>query len=371
MAITAFKADLWYGASGLGKTTSIGRLAEKYFKETGKRTRLASADGGGWEVIEPLVNVGIVEPCAVRLKRNRVEALDKICQGYWPEDPSDPESPLQPPLLTGYEVVCRRCVVEGKLKVIVPVGPVQPKGVQCPTCKAVIGPRDQDLRIITRQFANPKNDLRNVALEAIEGLTSCGDSILEYLMANRASLSQDPSFTWNDGETNYSGGNQTYYGFVQNRLYEFVHKSHMIPFVDKVVWTALEGKGEEEGSRIPIFGPSIAGKKATGKASQWFGNTLHFELMTDTGSPDENKQLKITNKFVIYVRNHADSLTKIPFQAKVRAPYAFVNELPDYMEADVTKLYTKLEELKRKEEERLKSLMPTPAPQAKPAEASK
>ncbi len=348
--IGTYKSDLLYGQSGCTKTSQIGRIALWALEKYGKRTRLISADGGGWEPLEPLVREGIIVPWPIRLWKSRVEVIDKACQGWWPADVENPSSVLEPPTVTAYEVRCRRCVVEGKPKVVVAAQPTQPKGAVCPTCKtATVGPRDIDLQMVTLQFANPRNDMRDVAVVGIEGLTSFGDTMLEYLMATKASLSQDPSYTWVDGDTGYSGGNMTYYGFVQNRLYEFVMKSHMIPFVEKVVWTALEGKGEEEGTRIPIFGPSIAGKKATGKASQWFGNTLHFEVMSEvTAAKDENQQLRVANKVVMYIRNHADQLSRIPFQAKARAPFQVASELPDFMEADVPKLYDKLEEMKQR-----------------------
>lgn len=349
--ITSYKADLLYGASGTTKTSQIGKAALWALRKYGHKTRLISTDGGGWEPLDPLVSEGIIIPWPIRSWSSRVETIDKACQGYWPSDPSNPNSQLEPPTITAYEVRCRRCVVDGQPKVIYGPAATQPKlgTVTCPTCKcAIIGPLDNQLELRVLQYANPKNDLREIALIGIEGLTSFGDSILEYLMQNRASLSQDPSFTWTDGSTGYSGGNQTYYSFVQNRLYEFVHKTHMIPFVEKVIWTALESKGEEEGTRIPIFGPAIAGKKATGKAPQWFGNTLHFEMLQETAAADANKQLTVKSKVVMYIRNHADALSKVPFQCKVRAPFQLAHELPDFMEPDIAALYDKLDDMKHR-----------------------
>lgn len=355
----AFKADLFYGASGLGKTAQIGKAAEWAAKKWGKRTRLISADGGGWDVVRPHVNAGLIVPFAVRGSEHFVETIDKLCQGYWPADPENPLSPLEPPTVVAYELRCRRCIVEGKPKLIYGPAPTQPRGVICPTCKgAVMGPEPNPLALTSMRYPNPKNDLRDFALIGIEGLTSIGDSILEYLMKTSASLSQDPSYKWTDGDSAYSGGNMTYYGFAQNRLYEFVHKSHMIPYVNKVIWTALEGRGEEEGTKVPIFGPSIAGKKATGKATQWFGNSLHFELLSTTGSADANQQLKIDAKPIIYVRNHADAFTKIPFQAKIRVPMSMAKDIPDFVEADVEKLYNRIDELMGLAEKSLENLLP-------------
>ena len=358
MAIVSFKSDLYYGASGCRKTTNLGIAALWYYKRTGKPSRLISADGGGWEPCEPLVKAGILVPWAIRLRDHKIETIDKACQGYWPEDPSNPRSPLQPPSIINYSAICYRCRGVDAAKALL-YGPsaVAPKALICPHCKAVVGPRDIDIHVIAQHDYNPKNDMRSIATIGIEGLTSLGDTMMEFLQQEKASLSQDPSYTYVDGDSTYSGGNMSYYGFVQNRLYEFVHKSHMIPFVEKVNWTALEGRGEEEATKIPIFGPAIVGKKATGKASQWFGNTLHFESIEEIGAVDANKQAKITNKVVMYIRNHADPLTKVPFQAKVRAPFQYAHELPDFMDADVGKLYDRLEELRAKADGDLQQLV--------------
>lgn len=50
-----------YGDTGSGKTTQIGELAKKVFKETGKRTRYYAADRGGYESIKALESVGVLD----------------------------------------------------------------------------------------------------------------------------------------------------------------------------------------------------------------------------------------------------------------------------------------------------------------------
>lgn len=287
--IQRFKADLVYGQSGCRKTTNVGLAASYYYELTGKRTRLVSADGGGFEPIAPLVAAGIVEVWPINDQVHPIEALDLACQGYWPADPADPKSKALPPTAETW---------------------------------------------------------KQVSMIALEGLTSMGDLILRRLRDSKARLSQDPAYSWADGSTTYSGSNMSYYGFVQDRLYDFAMKTQMIP-VDRVLWTALEGKGEEEGTRIPIYGPAIAGKKATGKAAQWFGNCLHIEVLTTEEADVRTKQINIKSEPVMYLRNHADPLTKIVFTAKTRVPYQLAGELPVYMEPDLGKLYRKIAALQQ------------------------
>ena len=291
------KADLVYGATGTYKTSNIGRVAHALHKAAGKVTHLVSADGGGWEPLQPLVDAGIMRVWPVRLWPNCIEAVDKACQGYWPIDCDDPLKPLQPP-------------TEALLK--------------------------------------------NVGMVALEGLTSFGSLIMGKLKQPGVTLSQAPSYELLDGSTKYAGGSMAAFGFVQDRIYEFVMKSHMIPFVDKVLWTALEAKGEEEGTKIPIFGPAIEGKKATGKAGQWFCNLFHMEAVAVAAKVDEKtKQLSLTTEVFLYLRSHADPNSKVVFPAKVRAPFSQAALVPERMAPDLSEAYKLLDDLKKKADEEL------------------
>lgn len=291
MTLLRFKADCLYGSSKTRKTSNVGLACEYYYRKTGKKGRLVTADGGGFEPIQLLVDQGILDVWSVNDRQFPIEAMDQACQGWWPVDPSDPKSPIRPP--TG-------------------------------------------------------DTWKQVGFLAYEGLTSFGDLVLGHLRASKARLSQEPGFKWSDGGTEYAGSNMSYYGFVQDRLYDFVMKTHMLP-VERVLWTALEGKGEEEGTKAPVYGPSIAGKKSIGKAPQWFGNCLHNELLVTSAEVDpKTKQLKQVSDVVMYLRPHADPMTKIAFPAGTRAPYQVAKEIPEYMEPDLGKLYELLDNLKAK-----------------------
>src|SRR5215475_9487743 len=275
VGLRGYKADLVYGGSGLYKTSNIGRCAERWHTKWQKRTRLVTADPGGWEPIQSLVDAGIVEAWPIALWPNRIESLDLACQGYWPKDVRDPSKGLDP----------------------------------------------------------PSNVLKEVGFYAFEGLTSFGSHVMTTLKQPNVTLSQDPSYVLSDGKTKYAGGSMAAYGFVQDRIHDFVTKSHMIPLVDRVLWTALEGKGEEEGTRIPVFGPAIEGRKSIGKAGQWFGNMIHFEAVAEEFTPDkETKQLSIRTRVWAYLKPHADPTSKIVFPAWVRAPYQFPIDVPERIE---------------------------------------
>jgi hypothetical protein len=279
-----FKADCVYGATGTGKTHQVALMAKRVWDKWKLRTRLVAGDSGGFDTLGDLVDDGIVLPVVVTNAKFPIEALAKISQGFWPDPYPD-----------------------GELKLVAP--------------KEEIG------------------------AYAFEGLTSYGDIILRHLSAHKTRLSQDPSYSYMDGKTEFSGTNQSYYGEVQNRLYEYVTNSSLLPVKDKVLWTALEGRGEDQ-EKNPTYGPSIAGKKAVGKAGQWFGNMLHLEMLVENVVDPTTKQIHVKQRRVMYTQPHADPVSKIPFPAKVRAPFNRKGDIEFFVEPDIAKLYDQLEALK-------------------------
>lgn len=291
-SVYAAKADCLYGATGTRKTSNIGLAALYVLEKYGKRTRLISADGGGWQPIDSLVQEGIVEPWMIASHKFPLTAMNQACDGYWPENVDDPGSPLKR------------------------VAPAEWEGI---------------------------------GLVAIEGLTSYGDSILQWFQKTGTRLSQDPSYSFSDGGgRTFHGGNMSYYGEIQSQLYSMVMRTNYLP-CEKVLWTALEGRSEDE-TKSPIYGPAIAGKKATGKAGAWFGALLHIENVVTEGTPDaKTKQMPLIVSPRMYLRSHADPITRIPFPAKVRAPFQFASELPEFLDPpDVAELYRKLDLLQEK-----------------------
>lgn len=258
-----------YGASGSAKTTSVGWLARHVHKTTGKITRLVSADGGGWESIQDCIDDGIVEPWHVGALNDPTATMRKLSRFDWP-------------------------VAEGD--------------------KLVMKPTPSELR-------------EKIGAYAIEGLTSVGDAVMRALRLKGAKLGESPNFSYSEGLENFYGSNMSYYGFIQDVLYEFVTSFSLLP-VQYVMWTAMEAKGEDD-QRVPIYGPAIAGKKAVSKAPQWFGDCLHHDLVTvDTGKQDPETKAKILQtKIRAYFTNHPDPATGIAYPAKLRLPAPRVPEL--------------------------------------------
>lgn len=72
---------LLYARTGAGKTAQLGLLAEDVKKRTGKNTRIYYTDRGGYDVIMPYVDLGIIE--LVLLEKSDIWVfIDKACKGY-------------------------------------------------------------------------------------------------------------------------------------------------------------------------------------------------------------------------------------------------------------------------------------------------
>ena len=277
------KADLVVGDTGSGKTTNIGEVSDYVLRKYGKLTRMIGADKGGFGPLTGMVKSGQISYWAVNAWKNPIAAMHKAVRGYWPLRLDDPESPLVEPDAGTWEVY---------------------------------------------------------GFGAIEGLTSFGDAILQELKDKKASLSQDPSYTWSTGGVEFSGGNQSYYGFMQDQLGAWVGASHLLGF-EKILWTSLESKGPDESGTV-VYGPMIGGKKAAKKAGNWFCNYFHMDVVMS----DKKKAVH-----VLFLKTHIDPLTFVPFPCKVRAPKAYSSEVPDFLPSgSIADAYILLDKLYEKQE---------------------
>jgi hypothetical protein len=257
----------WYGESGTGKTTEIGLAARWLFHRTGKRTRLVSADLGGWESISDCVAEGIVEPWNIATLDSPIAALRKLSRGCWPE--------VQAGVSGG-----------------------------------------QTLRL-----AEPTPETwAGVGGYACEGLASFGDLIMRVLRQAGPKLGENPSYNFVDGGEKFYGSNMSYYGFVQDTLYELVSSFSRLP-VDLLIWTSLDGKGDDEISRQPVYGPAIAGRKAISKVPSWVGDCIHLDSVVRPGAEDPELKIKTMQAGVrAYFQRHPDPVTGTHYPAKLRCP---------------------------------------------------
>ena len=78
---------LLFGHTGAGKTALIGELAEHYFRQFQQRTRLYTADRGGWITVRPYVELGVIDVVPIFgdpwLWIDHAVKGDKLVDGKW------------------------------------------------------------------------------------------------------------------------------------------------------------------------------------------------------------------------------------------------------------------------------------------------
>ena len=77
------------------------------------------------------------------------------------------------------------------------------------------------------------------------------------------------------GDMQFGGSNRAHYGQAQLRAEEWILDSTAIPgLVAPPVWTALEQRANDRDSKLPVYGPKIAGAAKTSDVPSWVGNCL-------------------------------------------------------------------------------------------------
>jgi len=270
------RSGILYGSSGNRKTTAVKHFARYIYEVTGKRTKLLSMDGGGWDPCTPEVSAGIIEPyrCTMEIP---LPMLRRISQGFWPEDPTQS--------------------LAEKLNLI---------------------------RVDWNEFGGV----------AVEGMTSISQALMRYLAdkamivgGEKVSIGKFAQNITVDGrivQEEFAGSSLGHYGFVQNQLYSLTMNFNALP-CHYVLFTALESRTEED-DRSTVFGPQIAGKKATALVPSWVGDCIHmqdYSVAKTLKAPDPTTKELVDTEVVDtivrgYFMKHPDPSTGIMFPAKPR-----------------------------------------------------
>lgn len=271
-----------YGGTGSFKTAQCKWFARYIAQKTGKATLLLSTDGGGWQACEKEVAAGMIRPYRCESAVLPLVLLRKISQGYWPENPEE-TNPAEINLLPVDWSEVGGIAVEGWTSIAQVVMRYLPdKGVS-------VGGEDRAKPGANMMFTLPLHVEGRVITESF-GSNTRGD-----------------------------------YGFVQRLLYGLVMNFISLP-VEYVLFTALEAKTEDE-DRSTVYGPAIAGKKATAECGAWVGDLLHAqdytiartEKVPDPADPTKQvEQTVLDTKARYYFRKHVDPVSGIPFPAKTR-----------------------------------------------------
>lgn len=325
--VTPSRNILLYGAGGIGKSTRLAEAIRYIWERYGKKTRVVGADGGGTtSAIGIEMEEGHAEywPIDQWDEKSIFLTLDLATKGWWPEDATNPNSPLVPPAKE-YKP-CPMCGGDSGAKGLTMVS-------TCVTCKKPFPPGT-----VLRMVREPEGDFKNVGMVGFEGLTSFGDLLLQRLRK------VDPSGgrSLQDGEFKISSAGMQHYGDAQNYIKQYVSNVRLIP-VPVVLWTALELKSDDDGK--PLYGPALPGKKLTSLCIPWFTDVLHLDAVAKRDAnkvimKDANGQEILERK--LYLAPHFPSDAPAQrFAAKTSAPFG--GEMPLVIEPNMGVYFEELD----------------------------
>lgn len=233
---------LLYGRSGSGKSTQIGQLAEHVFKTLGKKTRLYTADRGGFDSIQPYINLGIIDAIEMG-ETNPFIFLQMATKGY-----------VRSADGKGWELNAARNAEIG--------------------CYAF-----ESLRAFAESL------LAWSALRASQGVNIGGSGNVNLVETG-------------DGQTVKIGGsNMAMYGIAQARMTEEVWSSQKLD-APYIIWTSSVSKDEDTTSVGKVLGPDVIGKALTTEVPRWFNLTLRLDVIPAQQGKAE--------RHILYLGSHVD-----------------------------------------------------------------
>jgi len=206
---------LAYGSTGTRKTSNCGAFAKYVFELTHAPIRYITADGGGWEPIQPYIDAGIILPIRLSDSQTLLERIRLLMKGHWPQE-------------------------DGTL--------------------------------------GKQPNLDNVGAYVIEGLTSISMLVLRHLVMKGQKISEDIVGTFREGNETFGAAGRSHYGFTQQFIFDLIGAFSTLPTLSKrVMFTAHEGKGQDAQTRQTVYGPAAVGQAATDKIPFYVSDLLHFE----------------------------------------------------------------------------------------------
>jgi hypothetical protein len=140
-----------------------------------------------------------------------------------------------------------------------------------------------------------------------------------------------------DGDFKIAAPGQSHYGMAQKYIGGFVANSRRLP-VEVVMWTALEGKGEEGKN---LSGPLLPGRKLAETAGQWFNHNLHLDAIPKKDNKgllvkDSNGMVEFERKLYLQAHYPLDS-PNMMYLAKTSVPKG--GEMPLVIDASMQKFF--------------------------------
>ena len=223
---------LLYGRTNSGKSTQVGVLAEHVYKTLKKKTRLYTADKGGFDPIIPYVDLGIVDIVS--------------------QDNSSPWIFLNKAV--------RGCVRDAAGKWV--KDEARNADVGCYVFESLRG------------FAEAL--MMDMALKAGQGINIGGAANVAFNVAG-------------DGENlKISGSNMKHFGVAQDTMTAEVWESQKLPAA-YIMWTSSVSKDDDTTSGGKVLGPDVIGKALTAEVPRWFSLTFRIDVLpAQAGKPERH-----------------------------------------------------------------------------------
>lgn len=268
-----FNTMVLYGPTGSYKTSQIGEFAKYIYEKSGKITRLISCDGGGWAPVQDLINAGIIEAWRLTDEPKLLAAIMAASRGAWPK--------------------------------------LHKNGIRIP------GP------IVMPTPSTKAAALKDVGAYAVEGWASIASAMMRYVVADGRKINEDVVSKFSEdsdfGDFSFGAPSRGHYGFAQSQILDMIKNFSGLP-VERILYTSLEGKGEDKISKETQYGPLVAGSAITASIPQYVGDCLHFEdyseeVGVDPANPTQKlKELRVR----VWFTQHPDTKTGVMWPAKAR-----------------------------------------------------
>jgi hypothetical protein len=281
LASLLFNSIVTYGPTGVRKTSQIGEFAEYIYEKTGKPTRLYTADGGGYGVIQDYVNAGIIIPWRFSPEKNPLPAIVKASKGAWPKK-----------LVNGINV--------GGI-VIEPDHSKPGAGVEA---------------------------FKDVGAIAVESWYSIAELLMADVISKGRKISEDVVSMFEEDGIKFGASSRGHYGWAQKTLLGLIRNFAALP-VERVLFTSVESKGEDKLTKVLTYGPMAAGSAITAIIPTYVGDCLHFEDFVESGGADPGnpKQNLVRSRVKVWFQQHPDSQSpNIMWPAKSRIVPAKLGE---------------------------------------------
>jgi hypothetical protein len=317
------------GDSGSGKTSLIADFAKWTYEKTGKTTLFYAVDGGSdIEAIRQMVDAGIIWGWNMRTRGEAFDTCSKASRGYWPKEwdtktgKGSSVCDMVKPVEQEYTLLCAKGHEVKKSN--------QRKAfnnaIKCPKCQVPTALQTRGSKITSTLRVTP--GFENVGAVAYDGLSSMQDWVMEDMadMTARGVLVGESTALGGkivSGDSAFGANNRSHYGFAQIQAQKWILASTAITFLDvPPIWTALETRGSDDQTKLPVYGPQIAGRAKTDKVPSWVGNCLGAQIV-------HTKDNKKIHRLWLTEYKEADN---IPHLCKTRA---LPGSMPDFIEDEV------------------------------------